>query len=438
MKVVYLTAGAAGMYCGSCMHDNTLAKAMSREGVDIQLVPTYTPIRTDENDVSVDQVFFGGINVYLQQKIPLLRFLPRIFDRMLDSPWLIRKVTSNASNISPEELGKLTASMLKGEKGNQRKEVKRILGWLRHKANPDAIVFSNALIGGCIPAINRELKIPCYVTLQGDDIFLDSLPEKYKSICISQISQLQEGVAKFVTHSEYYADYMAEYFSIPRNKIEVTPLGIEAEDFHMAKIGGTDSERSPTIGYLARLAPEKGLDLLVDAFIQLKKENRVPGLKLKIAGWLGSNNQEFADEQFEKLKSAGLSEDFEYVGSIERDSKVDFLQTLDVLSVPTSYREPKGLFVLEAMASGVPVVQPDHGAFPEMIRETGGGLLFPAGDVGALADSLESLLGDPENRTRLAKTGYANVHTNRNSTTMAKQMMQLLSQRQGEPVSSNE
>ena len=70
-KIVYLTAGAAGMFCGSCMHDNTLVRGLARQGWDLQLVPTYTPIRTDEDDVSVDQVFFGGVNIYLQQKIHL-------------------------------------------------------------------------------------------------------------------------------------------------------------------------------------------------------------------------------------------------------------------------------------------------------------------------------------------------------------------------------
>ncbi|MCR9119204.1 MAG: glycosyltransferase family 1 protein, partial [bacterium] len=86
MKIAYLTAGAAGMFCGSCMHDNTLARALIARGVDVQLIPLYTPIRTDEDSVTVDRVFFGGVNVYLQEKIPLFRYLPRIFDRWFDSP----------------------------------------------------------------------------------------------------------------------------------------------------------------------------------------------------------------------------------------------------------------------------------------------------------------------------------------------------------------
>ena len=424
MKIVYLTAGAAGMYCGSCMHDNTLAKAISKEGVDIELVPTYTPIRTDENDVSVDQVFFGGINVFLQQKFPFLRWMPKVFDRFLDSPWLIRRVTKNASKVSPVELGKLAYSMLKGEKGNQRKEVKRLIGWLEHKSKPDVVLFSNALIGGCIPAIQRQLKVPCFVTLQGDDIFLDSLPDKYKELCIQQIGEMQSSVAGFISHSSFYADFMSDYFSIDRSRIKVTPLGIEADDFPQSQ--PALQQRDPTIGYFARLAPEKGLDILVDAFIKLKADGKVPKARLRIGGWLGPTNETYANEQFEKMEKAGLKADFEYVGSIDRDSKIKFLNSLDVLSVPTHYAEPKGLFVLEAMASGIPVVQPDHGAFPEVISSTQGGVLFPAGDTEALAGELAELLNDNQRRQELAQAGYDAVHRNRNSQVMARTTLDIL------------
>ncbi|HIA18430.1 MAG TPA: glycosyltransferase family 1 protein, partial [Planctomycetaceae bacterium] len=122
-KIVYITAGAADMYCGSCLHDNTLVRALSRRNIDVQLVPTYTPIRTDEEDVSIDQVFFGGINVFLQQRVPLFRYLPRFLDRFLDARWALRWATSRGLEIKPRELGALAVSMLRGSAGHQRKEV---------------------------------------------------------------------------------------------------------------------------------------------------------------------------------------------------------------------------------------------------------------------------------------------------------------------------
>ena len=176
------------------MHDNAIAKALAAQGHDIQLVPTYTPIRTDEEDASVDQVFFGGINVFLQQKIPLLRLVPAFLDRFLDNPWLIRKATSRSIDMKPEALGSLAVSMLKGMQGNQRKEVRRLCKWLAETAKPEVVIFTNALIGGCIPEIKKQTTAKVLVTLQGDDVFLDSLPKKYRDDCISQITRIASDI----------------------------------------------------------------------------------------------------------------------------------------------------------------------------------------------------------------------------------------------------
>ena len=405
------------MFCGSCMHDNALAKSLSDVGLDVQLVPTYTPIRTDEADVSVDQVFFGGINVYLQQKIPLMRWLPTFVDRFLDNPALIRRVTSRSMDMAPKELGRLAVSMLKGTDGNQRKEVKRLCRWLKEHAKPDAVVFSNALIGGCIPEIKRQLGVPILVTLQGDDVFLDSLPDNYRQQCIDAIKRLVADVDGFVVHSEFFRDYMSEYFSIPVSKVHVTPLGIDTSEFPAV-------ERQPesdglTLGYLARIAPEKGLHQLVDAFVQLKQADTMGGkLKLKVAGWLGPQDEAYANENFDKIRVAGFESNFEYLGAIERVEKLQFLSSIDVMSVPTTFLEPKGLYALEAMACGVPVVQPNHGCFPELLELTGGGLLFDAANHADYVKTLSRLLNDSELRGELGGAGRAAVVQNRNAEAM--------------------
>jgi len=253
------------------MHDNALATAMKRSGWDIQLVSTYTPIRTDETDISVDQVLFGGLNVFLQQKMPLLRFLPAALDRFLDNPKLIRRVTAKAMNTDPKTLGSLAVSMLKGTLGNQRKEVFQMVKWLQ-LAKPDVLIFTNALIGGCIPELKRQLDVPVIVTLQGDDVFLDSLLPKYRQRCLELIKANSEFVDAFVVHSEFYRDYMAEYFSIPADKFHVTPLGLDVDQYHSALEVTDDAGQAEfNIGYLARMAPEKGLHHLVDGFIELKR-----------------------------------------------------------------------------------------------------------------------------------------------------------------------
>ena len=418
-KILYLTAGAGGMFCGSCMHDNALSRALSDHGWNIQLVPTYTPIRTDEADFSVDQVLFGGINVYLQQKIPLLKWVPAFLDRFLDSPWLIRKVTSRAMETDAKMLGKLAFSMLQGSKGNQAKEVAKLCKWLR-LAKPELIIFSNILIGGCIEQIKNEFDRPILVTLQGDDVFLDSLKEPWREKCINRIRELVELVDGFIVQSEFFLGYMSDYFSIPPEKMFVTPLGLDTTDFEKFKSGTQpDNSSKKTIGYMARLAPEKGLHNLVDAFVQLRSNPSNNDVQLRIAGWLSPEYEPYAEEQWAKLKAAGLEKEFEYLGAIDRDRKIEFFSTIDLLTVPTEFLEPKGLYALEAMAAGKPVVLPSHGAFPELIDRSNGGILYEPGNLDALVDNWLKVLSDSQLREKLGEAGQRFVFEERNAESMA-------------------
>ena len=424
--IAYITAGAGGMYCGSCMHDNTLARALTQLGVDVQLIPTYTPIRTDEEDVSIGRVFFGGINIFLEQKVPLYRSLPAFVGRPLDQPWLIRWATSGTSSASAASLGELTVSMLQGSAGFQHKEVDQLCSWLADSVRPQLVVFTNMLIAGCAPRIKAELGIPILVTLQGDDIFLNHLPDQYRSQALEEIRRLVEHVDGFLVHSQYYADFMEQYLGIPPDKFCRAPLGIDTQGFPTELTDA--SSRPPTIGYLARLSPEKGLHVLADAFLLLRQRAETQNARLHIAGWLGEDHREYAEGVFEKLKQAGLADAFRYFGVVDRNEKIEFLKGLDVLSVPTTYREPKGLFVLEALAAGVPVVQPKHGAFPELIASLGGGRLVPPEDPASLAEQLHGLLCDADTRRQLAGDGQQAVHAGCNAEAMAKDTLQVFEQ----------
>ncbi len=423
-RVVYLTAGAAGMFCGSCLNDNMLVRALRRRGWDVMLVPTYTPIRTDEEDVSVERVFLGGINVFLQQKIPLLRWLPHWMDRFLDHPRLIRRVTQRAVHIDPATLGRLTLSMLKGTHGNQRKEVRRLVHWLERHVQPQLVVFSNILIGGSIPEIKRCLNVPVIVTLQGDDLFLDSLREQDRDACLQQISNIIGEVDAFVVHTTFFRDYMSKYFGIPAQRIHVTPLGIDPQPYQELPEPDRAESTAPgqrrfQVGYLARLAPEKGLHIFVDAFLKLVEMAPDIPVDLKIAGWMGEHQRSWVQEQFAKLDAAGLQDRYSYAGTVERSEKVQFLRQLDLFSVPATYLEPKGRYVLEAMAAGVPVVEPNRGAFPELIQPCNGGLLVPPDDPDELARAWRQLLQDETTRRAMGKRGREYVLSQRNADVMA-------------------
>jgi glycosyltransferase involved in cell wall biosynthesis len=386
-RVTYITAGAGGMYCGSCLRDNALVGELSKMGWEVTLLPLYTPIRTDGEDRSVDQVLFGGINVYLQQKFPLFRHLPGFFDRWLDNPKLIRRVAAGAMSVDASQLGAMTLSMVKGEDGFQRREVKKMVRWLKEVSQPEVICLTNLLVGGSIPALKRDLGIPIYVTLQGDDVFIDELIEPWRSQILATMRQLSQQVDGFITFSEYYRDKMADLLAIDHKKFWITPLGIDTAEFDGVYQSRQTRVPGKTIGYFARLCPEKGLDTIVSAFLALAA--RDPDFRLIVGGWLSAKDEAFFAAQTDRVAEAGLSDRFEAICAPAAAAKQDFFKNIDVFCVPARFEEPKGLYVLEAMASGVPVVAPDRGAFPELIRASGGGELFAAGSLEELVAMLE-------------------------------------------------
>lgn len=419
MRIAYITAGAAGMYCGSCLHDNTLVATLQQQGHDALLIPTYTPIRTDEEDVSQKRVFFGGINVYLQQKSSLFRHTPWTLDRLLDANPLLRWVSRFAVKTQAQELGELTVSMLQGEHGHQSKEVAKLARWLAHEIRPEIIVLSNVLLSGVVHELNRIVGVPILATLQGDDIYLESLPEPFRTKCLELISQHCQDIDGFIATSAYYADFMSNYLSIPRERIHVVLPGLNLTG-HGA--GSRTSNGAPyTIGYFARICREKGFHLLADAIHHLRQMPGTPPFRFRASGWLGKNDEPYFHETHLQMKQRGLHDHFEHVSSPDHASKIRFLQSLDVLSVPTTYREPKGLYVLEALANGVPVVQPRHGSFPELIEATGGGLLVKPHDPVDLAHGLRQLLDNHAHREELGRKGKEAVHRHFTAERMARE-----------------
>jgi glycosyltransferase involved in cell wall biosynthesis len=427
MRITYITAGAAGMYCGSCMHDNTLAAALIAQGHDALLVPTYTPIRTDEQDVSLHRVFFSGINVYLQQRFSFFRHTPWLFDRLFAFPGLLRWVVARfAGAIEAQKLGALTVSMLKGEHGFQRKEVEKLVAWLASEVRPEVVNLTNVLLSGMVHEIKATLGVPVLGTLQGDDIYLESLPEPYRTQCLELIRGHCQEIDGFIATSVYYADFMAEYLGIPRERIRVVHPGL-----NLAGHGGPRPARAVLpyqVGYFARICPEKGLHVLAEAFHILRKTPGAPPCRLLVSGWLGDSNKAYFEDIRQRIGAWGLVDDFVYTECPDHASKVRFLQGLDVLSVPTTYREPKGLYVLEALANGVPVVQPRHGSFPELVGATGGGLLVNPEDPQDLARGLQRLLEDAAHREELGQKGKEAVHRHFHAARMAFETVQVYGQ----------
>ena len=405
------------MFCGSCMHDNTWARALMAAGAEVSLIPTYTPIRVDEDNVSSSRVFFGGINVYLASKWRWWHTVPSFLRHWLDHPAFIRWATRKAVSNDAAQLGQLTLDMLAGESGPQREQVEELARYLGEQLRPDVVVFSNALLAGSVRRIKQVFAGPVLCVLQGDDIFLDALPDSHRERVLDALRDRARDFDGFITHSRYYAEHMAAELAVPLDRFHQLPLGID--------LIGHDGQPRPagdpfTVGYFARLCPEKGLALLVDAFARLHEKH--PRTRLRVGGYLGERDQLFFQQV--RADAARLGSAVEFVEHINtHEQKVAFLKSLDVLSVPTTYREPKGLSILEALANGVPVVQPAHGAFPELIAATQGGLLFEPGHLDNLVAKWESLLLNPDERLRFAVTGQSRVRESLSSAAMAEQSL---------------
>lgn len=396
------------MFCGSCMRDNTLVRTARDLGSDVVLVPTFTPIRTDEEDVSLDRVFLGGINVYLDQRWSAFRHAPGAVRRWLDHPRVLRGVSRMALQTRRPGDGALAISLLRGESGNQRNEVRELVDWLAEDLRPDLVHLTNLLIAGFVPALRRRLDVPVLVTLQGDDLFLEALPQAERAGVLRELRRVASTVDGFVVFTDSYRDRMAALLQVPVERFHRVRLGL-ADPGSFAPTGPTAAPARPTVGYLARICPEKGFELLVSAFLRLRALPGTEAVRLRAAGWLGARDREFFATQRRRLCEAGLGGAFEYVPLADRAAKIRFLHGVDVLSVPTTYPEPKGLFALEALAAGVPAVLPDQGCFPEMVRETGGARLVPPGDDEALAGAIHQLLLDPSERRRLGDEGRRGV-----------------------------
>jgi glycosyltransferase involved in cell wall biosynthesis len=404
MKILSITAGAAGMYCGSCARDNALAVELIARGHDVTLVPVYTPTRTDEPNMSRRRVLFGGISVYLKQHSAFFRKTPRILDQLWDAPQVIQWFARRSISTDPRMLGDMTISMLLGEQGVLRQEFAKLLDWINDEPVPDVINLPNSLLIALAAPLRNALHRPICCTLQGEELFLDGLMPPYREQALNLIKEQVRHVDRFIAVSEYGARYMSRFLEIPSNQIEIVPLGI-----NMTGYEPRESTPSFSVGYFARLAPEKGLHVLADAYVRFRRQIGHAPARLEVAGFLAPAHEAYLREVRRTLDQVGIGADFSYRGVLDRAAKIAFLRGLDVLSVPATYDEPKGVFLLEAMASGVPVVQPRRGAFVEIVEKTGGGLLVEPDQPDSLAEGLYTLWRDRAAAASLGQRAFAGV-----------------------------
>jgi glycosyltransferase involved in cell wall biosynthesis len=402
MKIIQITPGAGGDFrCDNCLRDNALVLELRRRGHDTLMVPLYLPLVTDGPDPAAGMpVFFGGINVYLQQKSGLFRRTPRWIDRWLDSPRLLRLVARRAAMTKAGDLGEPTLSMLRGEEGRQAKELDRLITWLAAEGRPDVICLSNALLVGMVRRMKAEIGAPVVCMLQDEDAFLDALPEPYRGEAWQTVRERAAEVDAFIAVSRYYAGVMQGRLGLAAERVHTVHIGIDVSGFEPPAA----PPRPPVVAFLGQLCRGRGLDTLVEAFLAIRQAGALPGLKLRAAGGMGPEDGPFVKAIQQRLAHEDVA-DVEIGPGLDRSARQKLLREVSVVAVPSRQPEAFGLFAIEAMAAGVPVVLSRLGAYPELIEATGGGLVVEPDSAPGLARTLENLLARPEDARTMGDRG---------------------------------
>lgn len=424
MKLTFLTPGTGSYYCGACMRDNALAIELHKAGEDVVILPMYLPLMLDEEPLEglrETPVFFGGINMFLQSKLSLFRILPAFMDRWFNSKGLLRWAARNSHMTSARTHGEMCLDMLNVEESGFGKEFEKLLVWLEEIGKPEVVVLSTALQAGLADKIKERLNVPIVLFFQGEDSFLDGLPEPYRSQCWSRMAERLSSADLLISPSHFYSRYMEQRLGFPEGNISVMHNGIKLEGYEVAE---TPPEY-PTIGYLARMCREKGLEILVDGFIHLRTKLGNTDARLKIAGAMTAGDVRLIKELKKRIAAAGLEQDVTWFPNLSRDEKISFLKSLSLFSVPVTYKEAFGLYLLEAIACGVPVVQPEIASFPEIIEATGGGLCVSENNPHEFAEAWSTLLNDPQRMQTMRDRGRQNIESLFSAPRMSKQFLDL-------------
>ncbi len=408
MKIIQITPGSGdNFYCENCLRDQALLRTLLAQGHKIMMVPLYLPIRLDSSEMSIDApIFYGGINVYLQQKLGLFRKTPRWLDRLFDSRSLLSKISKKAGMTSSKDLGETTISMLKGEDGFQVKELDRLVDWISSDMEmPDVVILSNILLGGLAPTLRERLKVPVVCLLQDEEAFVDGLGEPYSSEAWALLQKCSKEIDAFISVSNAYANRIAPRLNLPEGGLHIVYMGIDIKEYQMAE----NLPAIPTIGFLSRMCPQRGLDTLVDAFILLKQKPELKSCRLQVSGGKNQADEPFIRDIKRKLERAGIAGDVQFIPEFLGEGRRQWLTSLSVMCVPEREEAAYGLFALEAQASGVPVVVPKIGIFPEMVELTGGGVLVEVNSPEKFASALMLLLINPENAFSLGQKGRKGI-----------------------------
>jgi len=424
MKITYLVPGSGGtFFCGNCYRDKLLISSLkSMEGIDVSAIPLYLLPNTGNfgNDFE-SQVFFGAVSLFLREKVSLFRNMPVFLDKLLDSPPVLKFAARQAGTTSTEGLEEITLGMIKGDSQVSKNEISRLAKHITETGKSDIIHLSNALIIGLASQLKESLNIPVLCSLQNEDDWIDVMAEPYRSQAWQLIGEKAKNITAFITPSNYYKELILNRTEIDNKKIHVIPSGVEINNSPIRD----KSTRAPSLGFFSRLSRSNGFDKLIDAFLLIKKNGKIPDLRLHLCGGYTNYDKPFVKEQLKKIKKSRIQEDVIVYSEFTGRQKQEFFNNINVMSVPVNKPDAYGLYLLESIVAGVPVVQPATGAFPEIIGITGGGITYQPDTVEKLAEALEELLLNTGKQKELGEKGREAVFEKLTVTEMTKKVVEV-------------
>jgi len=415
MHILQIIPGSGGsFYCGNCLRDDKFHNAMKAQGHEVTKIPMYLPLFSDEHDLNDMPVFYGAISIYLKQLYPIFRHAPAWIDRLLNSRPMLKFAASMAGSTNAKGLEEMTVSMLMGEEGAQKEELNRMVSWMAEYLKPDVIHLSNALLLGLAPKLREEFpNARLFCSLQDEDVWVDAMKDSFRDKIWNLMSTKSESIDGFIGVSDFYSKVSIQKIKMDADKVFTNHLGVDPDEYRITK----PEEKARNIGYISRMCEANGFDIMIDAFIELKKDDKFKDVNLILTGGSTGDDKPLLKRVKQKLQDAGLFNQVEFHEDFDGEGRHDFFKKVQMISVPVRNGEAFGLYLLESMASGVPVVQPALGAFPEIIEKSEGGMIYDNNSPEELAKALKNLLMDGKKLKELsikARTGvekHFNIYT---------------------------
>lgn len=425
LKIAHIIPGSGGsFYCGNCLRDSKYFDALRKSGHDVIKIPMYLPIFSDERDLGNVPVFYGAISIYLKQLYPIFRKAPAWIDKLLNSKPMLKMAASMAGSTRAKGLEEMTISMLLGEQGKQHEELERMVEWLHDHFKPDVVHLSNALLLGLAKRLKEKLQVPVVCSLQDEDVWVDIMSEPSRKQVWKLMGERSAFVDRFIAVSQYYAAFSADRMQISPEKISSIYIGVDPSDYRYKNPG----DKNRTIGYISRMCHENGLDILTDAFILLKKQSGYDDVKLMITGGQTGDDTSYLKKIRAELNKNGLLDSVIFHKDFEGEGRREFFDQVAVISVPVRNGEAFGIYIAESMASGIPVVQPALGAFPEILEKTGGGVVYGENKPEMLSMALKELMDKPERLRQLSANARRGAEEHFNINLLATEMIEMYQQ----------